>query len=459
MGMLRRIGAAVETLGLRLKAAEGEYRPGPYNLPVTGGWLPDGASLNWWQAGHNPVYQNSPSSMVSGCVSAYAQTVAQLPAEVWRATGNGGRVRIYNVAAARTLSKPNWYQTSSDLILGLVDQLYRTGNAYLLGIRNARFEVESVHQFDSLVSYPRLASNGELFFSLYGNSIIEQILEPGDLIVPARDVCHLKLRTVRQRYPMPLVGESPIVDAYGSLGLASAITNQQTAFFNNSARPSGVLSTDLILDKDQVQALRDRWNEQSRGMAAGGTPILTSGLKVSPWGVGGKDSELAEIMKLTNEQIALCFRVPLQILGIGGPGTQTYASAEMLYRSWRSSGLGFCLNHVEEALNTFFGLSGYPDCFIAFNTDELLRSDAKSRMEALSAGVTSGIVSPNEARNSEGFDSVEYGDEPRMQAQCVPLSASAAIPTAPASPAMPAAPVKLLPREMSERIRMLADRL
>ena len=45
----------------------------------------------------------------------------------------------------------------------------------------------------------------------------------------------------------------------------------------------------------------------------------------------------------------------------------------------------------------------------------------------------------------------------------LPLSASAAsiiaTPTAPAAPATPAAPVKLLPREMSERIRMLADRL
>ena len=79
-----------------------------------------------------------------------------------------------------------------------------------------------------------------------------------------------------------------------------------------------MLSTDLELDKDQVQALRDRWNEQARGLHQGGTPILTAGLKVQPWAQGGKDAATADMMKLSNEHIALAFRIPLQILGIGG---------------------------------------------------------------------------------------------------------------------------------------------
>ena len=36
---------------------EGDYRPGPWHLPVTGGWLPAdvGDSMNWWQLGYDPV--------------------------------------------------------------------------------------------------------------------------------------------------------------------------------------------------------------------------------------------------------------------------------------------------------------------------------------------------------------------------------------------------------------------
>src|SRR5215831_9978619 len=38
-----------------LKAAEGEPRRGPFHLPITGGWLPDGAPINWWQTGLSPT--------------------------------------------------------------------------------------------------------------------------------------------------------------------------------------------------------------------------------------------------------------------------------------------------------------------------------------------------------------------------------------------------------------------
>ena len=123
----------------------------------------------------------------------------------------------------------------------------------------------------------------------------------------------------------------------------------------NEARPSAVLSTDLQLDKDQVQALRDRWNDQAKGLHQGGTPILTAGLKVQPWAQGGKDAATAEMLKLSNEHIALAFRIPLQILGLGGTN---YASTELLMQSWVASGLGFALNHIEEAIGLLFGAEG-----------------------------------------------------------------------------------------------------
>ena len=107
-------------------------------------------------------------------------------------------------------------------------------------------------------------------------------------------------------------------------------------------------------------------------------------------------------------------------LGLPGPNTGDLASSSgtTLPAKWKSSGLGFCLSILEEGFNSLFGLDGYPLEFVSGDTEELLRADTKSRFEALSTAVTSGILSPNEARNSEGFDSVEYGSSPRMQAQC-----------------------------------------
>jgi hypothetical protein len=69
-----------------------------------------------------------------------------------------------------------------------------------------------------------------------------------------------------------------------------------------------------------------------------------------------------------------------------------------------------------------------------------MRSDQKDRIDALVRGVQGGVFSPNEARNQEGYDDVPFGDEPRIQAQVVPLSAAGSIPTAPASAVPPSAP-------------------
>ncbi len=419
--------------------AEGEPRTGPWFLPVSGGWLPAdvGDSMNWWQNGYSVFGPSSQSAMVEACVSAYAQTVAMCPGDHWRLNNKGGRERVKNSALSRILRHPNDYQSISDFMLNATRSLYLEGNAYALALRNDRFEIDELHLMDPLLSYPRLAATGDIFYQLYGNQVIEKRLGGEALIVPRRDVLHIRLHTVRHRFPTPLVGESPVVAAYADIGVNSAIAQQQLKFYLNEARPSAVLSTDLTLDKDQVQALRDRWNEQAKGLHQGGTPILTAGLKVQPWATGGKDAATAEVMKLSNEHIALAFRIPLQIFGIGGT---TYSSTELLMQSWIASGLGFALNHIEEAIGLLFMLKGQPDEYCEFDTAALLRSAMKDRVEALARGVQGGIYAPNEARQSEGLDKVEFGDEPRVQQQVVPLSAAGKIPAAPGPNAPPAAP-------------------
>jgi HK97 family phage portal protein len=427
-------GAIANVFRSILKAVEGSFRLGPYYLPVTGGWLPAGASVNWWQEGYNPIYATTCSAMVEACVSAYAQTVAMCPGDHWRLNSKGGRDRVQTSALSRVLRYPNDYQSISDFMLNMVRSLYLTGNAYALSLRNNRYETEELHLMNPEMSYPKLAETGEVFYYLSGNDVVAKRFNEPFLLVPMRDVIHIRLHVERRRYPVPLVGESPIVSAYGNIGIAEAIAKQQTSFYMNEARPSAVLSTDLVLDKDQVQALRDRWNEQVKGINQGGTPILTSGLKVQPWATGGKDAGTAEMLKLSNEQIALAFRVPLQILGIGGA---PYGSAELLMQSWIASGLGFCLNHIEEAFGLHFNLKGQPDEYCEFDTSALLRSAFKDRIDALSKAVLGGIMAPNEARNEEGYDSVKFGDEPRVQQQVVPLSAAGAIQNIPPAPAPP----------------------
>ena len=428
-----------------VRAAEGEVRPGPYWLPVTGGWLPADAPWNWWQDGTIPSFGFDSSAMVEACLSAYSQTVAMCPGDHWKLNDKGGRDRVTTSALSRILRSPNAYQTPSDFMLNLTRSLYAEGNAYALALRNDRYEIEELHLMDPRMSFPQVAMTGDVFYSLGGNFVIDrQIGATQQLIVPQRDVLHVRLNATRRRYPFPLVGDTPLGAAMQDIALSNAITQQQINFYMNQARPSQVLTTDLILDKEQVQFVRDRWEEQSKGLKTGGTPILTGGLKPAMLSSQSKDAELANVMKMPEQHIALAFRVPLQILGIGGT---PFGSTELLMQSWIASGLGFALNHIEEAYGLLFKLKGQPDEYVEYDTKALLRSAFKERIAALAQAVQGGIMAPNEARREESLPAVKFGDEPRVQQQVVPLSAAGAIPASPGPPGAPPQPgMPLLPK-------------
>src|SRR5262252_766029 len=431
--------------------AEGAAHPPPYVLPVTGGWLgPEGRSINWWQEGFSVRPFSTTSAMVEACVSAYSQTVAMCPGDHWRSNEKGGRTRVTNSSLSRILRQPNDYQSMSDFLLNTVRDLYMYGNAYAYCVRNNRYEIVELHPMMARMCWPNIAEDGSVFYSLSGNSIIQNRYDLWQTWIPARDVLHVRLHSNDAMYH-PLLGISPLTAAMIDVATSGAVKGQQLAFFTNQARPSFVLSTDLLLKKDQVDALRDRWNDQATGLQAGGTPILTGGLKPVPITMRSRDAQIAEVLKMTNEDIALVFRVPLQILGLT---PAPHGSAEVLMQEWVASGLGFCLNHVEQAFDVTFDLKGQPDEYIEFNTDALLRSAFKERIAALKDGVMGGIFSPNEARNKEGLPSVKDGDSPRVQQQVVPLEfaegAAAGlpgskpgqqqkIPPAPPAPPMPSA--------------------
>jgi len=396
------------------RAAEGQYRPGPY--PLSTGWLPAGSPWNFWQTGlpQNGLPYGERRAMVEACVSAYSQTVPMCPGDHWRKLDNGGRERVVNSALTRILRQPNDYQSISDFLLNLTRRLYERGQSFAVAVRNNRAEIVELHLMRE--GRAQIAEDGSIFYSLQGNEVAQQRFDLA-MPIPARDVLHVRLHTPRH----PLIGESPILSAVLDLAMSGAALNQQIAFYLNQARPSFTLQTDQPLSEQQIDQTRQRWNNVTQGENAGLTAVLANGLKANPIATSAVDAQLAEMMKMTDQNIALAMRVPLQILGIGGP---TYASTELLMQSWIASGLGFTLNHIEEAMGNLFGLRGQPDEYLEFDTRALLRSAYRERIEALARGVISGIYSPDEARASEDLPAVPggYGEQPRVQQQVVPLS-------------------------------------
>lgn len=405
------MGLWARLFGSKEKATEGSYRPGPY--AVDGGWLSAkaGKFWNYWQLGFNAKPFGEGSAMVEACISAYAQTAAMCPGDHWRATDDGGRERVSTSDLSRILRRPNDYQSISDFLLNLTRHLYSRGEGFAVAIRNSRNEIAEIHLMRN--GQPVIGEDGSIFYYLSGNEIAERRFD-FSLPIPARDVLHVKLHTPRH----PLKGESPILATTLDLALAGAALNSQTTYYINQSRPSFLLETDQQLTPAQMKELREAWVAQTTGENAGSTPILAWGLKAKPVETKANDGQLAEMLKMTDLNVALAFRIPPQVLGVGGT---PFSSTEALMASWRASGLGFCLNHIEEAFGLLFRLKGVPDEYVEFDTKSLMRSSFKEMVDAFSNG-TRRVFTANEARGYFDLPKKEGGDQLLAQMQDIPLS-------------------------------------
>jgi len=385
---------------------------GLYNLPISGGMLDDGGLLNWWQTGRDIKPNSAPVASVHACVAAYSETIASLYGYNYRYSDDGSKTLVKNSALARVLHQPNSYQTRSDFMLNLVRNLLFNGNAYVLGRRNDRGEFNALHIIPSVNTMPYVDPESKsVFYSVGDNPMVGEI----DVLIPARDIMHIRLFTPRH----PLIGVSSIENAAASIATNASISAQQAAFFNNMSRPSGVLSTEQTLNRDQMVQLRQTWEQQSKGMNSGEIPILSSGIKWEQMGVSSNDAQLVSAFNLSVVDIARAFRVPLPMIQHHDQGS-TYNNVEQLISHWLSGGLGFMLEHVELAFDKFFQLPR--DQRTEFDTQALLRTDFAGKVEGYTKLVQGGVMTVNEARaRTDGLSPVDNGDECMTQAQMVPL--------------------------------------
>jgi HK97 family phage portal protein len=265
MGLLDRVKSFMR--------AEGSHRGHFYGLSEFGrSWeinpLGDGWQRNLDISGYGA--RNIPA--VYACVMAISRAVAQCYPKHVRQVDKAFE-EVTNSAAYRVLRNPNGYQTSPDFLLNLVATTLFEGEAFVLATRNDRAEIDSIHLLPRGTCSPMVDDETREVFYAVGSSP----LAPGgtDYIAPARDVLHLRFHTPRH----PLVGESPIKAAAMAIGINVALSKTQAAFFSNMNRPSGIISTELTLNREQITSLRAAFEDQAAGMAAGKIPVLGGGLK------------------------------------------------------------------------------------------------------------------------------------------------------------------------------------
>jgi HK97 family phage portal protein len=373
---------------------------------------------------------------VYACVMAIARAMSQCYPKHVRVV-DGTIKEVTNSAAYRVLLNPNSYQTSPDFILNLVASALFDGEAFCLVFRNDRFEVNEIHLLPRGCCSPYVDPvSGEIMYSVGKSPMVPAGM---DMLVPARNILHLRFHTPRH----PLIGESPIKAAAMAIGINVSLSGTQAAFFANMNRPSGIISTDAALNREQLTSLRAAFEEQSKGMSAGKIPVLAGGLKFQAMSITSQDAQLVEAQRMSLEDICRVFGVPPPL--VGDLSHATLNNAETLVQHFLSMSLGSYLEHTERALDRLFGLPGGTE-YIELDTAALLRTDFAGRIDGLTKAVQGGLMTPSEARGREGLGPIAGGDSAYLQRQMVPidkigelLAAEAAPPPAPAPAVEPAA--------------------
>lgn len=365
-------------------------------------------------------------------------------------------------AYSPVLSKPNKYQTIIQFIEAWVISKLIAGNTYVLLERDNRNVVVAMYVLDPMRCKPLVAPNGDIYYRVDRDNLTGVVEE---ITVPASEIIH-------DRWPVtlhPLVGLPPLMACRMAAGMSEAIQTQSAAFFENGARPSGILVAPGNINAADADRLKQSWENKYKGEGYGGIAVMGNGLKYESIVESAVNSQLVEQLGTAGKIVTTAFNIPAYMVGIGDP--PSYNNVEALNQQYYSQCLQKLFESIEELLDIGLGLRAHRghDYGVEFDLDNLLRMDTATRVKTLAEGIRGAVYKPNEARASINLPPVEGGDEVYLQQQNYSLAAlakrdakddpfSAAAPVAPDEPAAPAGETDSSPEALAAT-RTMAGRI
>lgn len=361
----------------------------------------------YWQRGIKVDRETQLSfSALFACVTLIASDISKLGLRLVQEDENGIWKPAKNPAYSPVLRKPNRYQSRIKFIETWILSKLVHGNAYVLKVRDNRNVVVALYILDPRRVRTLVAPGAAVFYQVQADNLSTV----GEAVtIPASEIIHDVMNPIFH----PLVGYSPI----SACGLAAAqgIEIQKTSarFFQNGARPGGVLTAPGTIQQATAERLKAEWDQKFGGENVGKVAVLGDGLKFEHLSVTPIDAQLIEQLKYSSEMVCTAFHVPPYKIGVGP--VPTYQNAAVLNQIYYSDCLQKLIEDLEIALDE--GLALPDNIGVELNLDDLLRMDAQTQMLVLKEGVSAGVVSPNEARFKVGLGPVEGGELPYLQQQ------------------------------------------
>ncbi|MDB5358860.1 MAG: phage portal protein family [Rhodospirillales bacterium] len=342
-------------------------------------------------------------SAVYACVRVIAEDISKLTPQIWQTQPDGSRKIFTASPLYDILESPHRLLTIVNLLMAMSAALGFRGNAILVILRDKNGRPNGlwpVHP-GSVTIYE--ATDGTLFYVISRRSILDMaVLKDVPLMVPDYDIMHVRGLTFDG-----VIGLSPLAQLREDIGVALAGQQMSGALMRNGAQVGGVLKhPGKLSDQGVIDRLRASWSQRNAGPdKAGSTVILEEGMGFEKLGMTSVDAQFLEQRKLTIEEIARGFRVPLHMIGVLDKMTNN--NVESLTRSYYDQTLMPLLKSIEAEFRRAFRLPR--NVYVDFDVKQLLRADFITRQNGNRTQFQSGALMPNEWRIDEGRDPTPAG--------------------------------------------------
>lgn len=400
------------------------------------------SSLNQMSAAtYAAIYSTQPN--VRTVIDFLARNIAQIGLHAYRRVSDLDRERLAAHEVLRWLEQPNPGTTRYRLFESLMQDLGIYYNAFWLKVRKS----------DNAIGLVRIPPE---------SITVEGWLVPTGFSWALPDGRTIKLDREQVVYfsgfdPCdPLMGLSPLETLRQVLAEDAAQTAYRASYWQNAARIEGVITRPAGAPKwtpDQKTAFREQWQARFGGGAgAGQTAVLEDGMEFKPVSFSARDSEFVLARKLTREECAAAYHVPLPMVGILDHAT--FSNIKEQHKQLYQDCLGPWLQMITEELERQLlpEARDTTDVYLEFNISEKLKGSFEEQATSLYYLVGRPIMTANEGRARLNLPRIE--DE-SADALALPLNTTAG-PSAPGGPSADApAAAAALPEPTAARVAAL----
>jgi HK97 family phage portal protein len=374
---------------------------------------------NWWPTGsygslrfyndynydYATIYRTQPN--VRTCVDFLARNIAQLGLHVFRRVSDTDRQRLRDHPLAQVLSRPlpaEYKVTYYRLMESLVGDLGVYFNAYWLKIA-----VDSAPAGLLRVPPPQVTVKGNLVPTGYEVTLNGQTPKP---IKPSQ-IVHIRGYNAESA----IIGLAPLETLRRILAEEYAAGDYRENFWQNAARIEGVIERPSTAPEWSEPA-RKRFREEfgaihSGGEGTGKTAILEEDMTWKAVSFNPQESEYLLGRKLTREECARAYHIPLPMVGILDHAT--FSNIKEQHKHLYQDALGPWLAMIEQdvelqLLPEFEDTAGV---YVEFNIQEKLQGSFEEQATAYQSAVGRPWMTANEVRARQNLPSLE-GDADRL---------------------------------------------